>query len=140
MGANLTSHDLRQMVKEVLQEVLANHKAPSRIPQKIELVRITNDIELAKFVSSLIHDLQDPALAQDLRTGSRKFTLQNTESPKNPGAPIGVPVVDGVITEAKIEKYAAGGVVVMGPSAVLTPLARDKARQLGLKIERRQAC
>jgi hypothetical protein len=46
--------------------------------------------------------------------------------------------LQGVITEQKIDKAAGSGVLLLAPDAVLTPLARDKARRLGLKIERRR--
>ena len=37
-----------------------------------------------------------------------------------------------------ISALAGKGTLVLGPTAVLTPLARDRARKLGLKIERRR--
>jgi hypothetical protein len=47
-------------------------------------------------------------------------------------------ILEGVISEQKISALAAMGTLVLGPTAVLTPLARDRARKLGLKIERRR--
>jgi len=44
----------------------------------------------------------------------------------------------GVITENKIDHLKGAGRLVLGADAVLTPLARDKARKLGLTIERRR--
>ena len=44
----------------------------------------------------------------------------------------------GVITEQKIDALKGAGKLVLAPGAVLTPLARDKARKLGLAIERRR--
>jgi hypothetical protein len=44
----------------------------------------------------------------------------------------------GVITEQKIDHLKDAGRLVLAPGAVLTPLARDKARKLGLAIERRR--
>jgi hypothetical protein len=41
------------------------------------------------------------------------------------------------VTERKVEEAAkAGARLVLGPGAVLTPLARDKARAKGIEIER----
>ena len=41
------------------------------------------------------------------------------------------------MTERTIKQAAeAGGRLVLGPGAVLTPLAREKARALGIDIER----
>jgi hypothetical protein len=43
----------------------------------------------------------------------------------------------GAVTERKIKQAAdAGARLVLGPGAVLTPLAREKARALGIDIER----
>ena len=45
------------------------------------------------------------------------------------------------MTERTIKKAAdAGARLVLGPGAVLTPLARDKARALGIEIERERRC
>ena len=46
-------------------------------------------------------------------------------------------IAHGAVTERTIKKAAdAGGRLVLGPGAVLTPLAREKARALGVDIER----
>ena len=43
----------------------------------------------------------------------------------------------GAVTERTVAAAAkAGGRLVLGPRAVLTPLAREKARALGIEIER----
>jgi hypothetical protein len=43
----------------------------------------------------------------------------------------------GAVTERDVKKAAADGArVVIGRRAVLTPLARDKARSLGVVIEK----
>jgi hypothetical protein len=43
------------------------------------------------------------------------------------------------VTERKVQEAAkAGGRIVLGRGAVLTPLAREKARALGVQIEREQ--
>ena len=48
-----------------------------------------------------------------------------------------VRVARGAVTERTIKKAAeAGGRLVLGPGAVLTPLARERARALGIDIER----
>jgi len=45
------------------------------------------------------------------------------------------------VTERVIERAAAeGSVLVLGPKAVLTPMGRDRARALGVKIQRETAC
>ena len=48
-----------------------------------------------------------------------------------------VRVERGAVTERKVAEAAkAGGRLIIGKAAVLTPLAREKARALGVEIER----
>jgi hypothetical protein len=117
------SGELRGMVRDLLRETLAN-RGPS--PSGAEAVRIGNDAELAAFVARLVQ----PATLEAVRAGKLRFTLAG-------GPASGNGALSGVITEQRIDKLAASGTLVLDASAVLTPLARDKARRLGLKIERR---
>lgn len=138
MNADPLSGDVRSIIREVLGEILASRKSASPSPT-VQSVRITDDNELTKFVARLIRELGDPVTAAQLRSGTRRFTLQCGEDlpkPEVEGASPSVPTLQGVITESKLDRLAAGGVVVLGAGAILTPLACDKARKLGLKIER----
>lgn len=48
-------------------------------------------------------------------------------------------ISNGVVSESQITAIARNHrCVVLGPAAVITPLARDRARQLGLTVEREQ--
>jgi len=118
-----TAGELRGMVREVLREVMAQRTAAG-----VEAVRISNDPDLAAFVARLTQ----PATLETVRAGKLRFVLQQDAAPPAGHA------LDGVITEQKIDKFAGQGVLLLAPGAVLTPLARDKARRLGLKIERRR--
>ena len=117
--------ELRGMVRDVLREVMAQRTAAG-----VESVRMSNDADLAAFVARLTQ----PATLEAVRAGKLRFTLQQVTAPPAPADN----ALDGVITEQKIEKLASQGVLLLAPGAVLTPLARDKARRLGLKIERRR--
>ena len=69
----------------------------------------------------------------------RGITWTATRSPSDDAvsAPGVVRVERGAVTERKVEAAAkAGGRLVLGPGAVLTPLAREKARARGIQIER----
>ena len=106
-----------------------------------EPVRITTDQDLASFVRLLIQRLDDPATGPAIRSGRHRFTLAVTKSsvvaaPAAPGTG-GPAVLSGTVTEAKVERNAKAGTLILAPGAVMTPLARDRARALGLKIERR---
>jgi hypothetical protein len=116
--------ELRGMVREVLRDVMAQRGLSA-----VESVRLGNDTELAAFVARLL----DPATQQRLKAGKLRFTLGANSMP----AISATPPLTGVITEKHIDRIAASGPIVLAPGAVLTPLARDRARRLGLKIERR---
>ncbi len=106
---------------------MANRAAPK---QGTETVRIGSDAELQAFVARLI----EPGVIETVRAGKLRFTLAQTAPvPQAPGD-----ILEGVITEQRISALAAKGTLILGPTAVLTPLARDRARKLGLKIERRR--
>jgi len=122
-----TSQELRGLVREVLKEAMATRAASA---QGAEAVRITTDAELQAFVSRLCK----PGAIESVRNGKLRFTLGQAASPPKSSSD----VLEGVISEQKISALAAKGTLVLGPTAVLTPLARDRARKLGLKIERRR--
>ena len=122
-----TSQELRGLVREVLKEAMANRAAPK---QGTETVRIGSEAELQTFIARL----SSPGVIESVRAGKLRFTLAQS-------APVFTStndVLEGVISEQKISALAAKGTLILGPTAVLTPLARDRARKLGLKIERRR--
>ena len=90
---------------------------------------LASDADLDRFVRGLL--ARPPEELEAIRAGRLRFTLQA-------GAPSGVVRVErGAVTERKVDEAAkAGARLVLGPAAVLTPLARDKARAKGIKIER----
>jgi hypothetical protein len=88
-------------------------------------VTISSDADLDAFVRQVLDH------GDAIRAGRLRFTLSG-------GGSAGVMrVAHGAVTERKIKQAAdAGARLVLGPGAVLTPLARDKARALGVEIER----
>ncbi len=147
----MSEAELRAMVREVLREALAKRAGPAgqAVPPTIESVRIANDAELAAFVRRLIQLLDDPAAGAALRSGRHSFSLAGS-APGVPAATTSVPAVShapaagqsvlvtGTVTEAKINKCAGAAAILLAPGAVITPLARDRARALGLRIERKR--
>jgi hypothetical protein len=87
--------------------------------------------------------LDDPVTGPAVRAGRHRFTLAGgriAPAPSitpAPAAPATV-VLSGTVTEAKIAANAKAGTIMLAPGAVVTPLARDKARALGLKLEARR--
>jgi hypothetical protein len=136
--------ELRALVREVIRDVL-----PSGLPGGLpvtETVKLLTDEDLAAFVKRLL-DL-DPDQREELRSGRKRFRLAPTQVPSVPaGAANGAEragestpvrrIERGAVTEAVINQAArAGQRLVLGRGAVLTPLARDRARASGVQIEK----
>ena len=145
--------ELRALVREVIRDVLPQGLAVT------ETVNLSTDEDLAAFVKRLL-DL-DPGQCEELRSGRKRFRLA---SPQALSVPVGAGQVSasqsngagqsngaeragpsapvrrierGAVTEAVIAAAArAGERLVLGRGAVLTPLARDRARASGVQIEK----
>ena len=133
---------LRAMVRDVLREVLAGRGQTDNAPVgEAEAVRLVSDADLAAFVRRLIGLLDDPATGAAVRSGRHRFTLDTLEPATRSLPPAAVAdhttVLSGAVTEAKINLFAKTGTVCLAPDAVVTPMARDRIRALGLKIERK---
>ena len=132
--------ELRALVREVIRDVL-----PQGLPVT-ETVNLSTDEDLASFVKRLL-DL-DPDQREELRSGRKRFRLGVAPAASVPaGAPHGAErageptpvrrIERGAVTEAVISQAArAGQRLVLGRAAVLTPLARDRARASGVQIEK----
>ena len=138
--------ELRALVREVIRDVL-----PNGLPVT-ETVNLSTDEDLAAFVKRLL-DL-DPEQREELRSGRKRFRLA-AAAPRS--APVAAPartrsrrpgpvpvrgepvrrIERGAVTEAMVKAAArAGERLVLGRGAVLTPLARDRARASGVQIEK----
>ena len=98
-------------------------------------VRVSTDDELHAFALRVLKLADNPKLRGDLISGRARFRLADRP---DGAAPIVVHRVDkGAVTERTVTAAAAAGArLVLGPRAVLTPLARDSARTLGVPIEK----
>jgi hypothetical protein len=139
--------ELRALVREVIRDVL-----PQGLPVT-ETVNLSTNEDLAAFVNRLL-DL-DPGQREELRSGRKRFRLAGPRAPSvpagagqagadqgngaeraGPSAPVRR-IERGAVTEAVIAAAArAGERLVLGRGAVLTPLARDRARASGVQIEK----
>jgi hypothetical protein len=103
--------------------------APPPAAAGAEFVSLRSDAELDHFVRTLL--ARPPAELDAIRAGRLRFTLSRAATGSV------VRVDRGAVTERKVEEAAkAGARLVLGPGAVLTPLAREKARAKGIEIER----
>ena len=135
--------ELRALVREVIRDVL-----PKGLPVT-ETVNLSTDVDLAAFVKRLL-DLP-PDQREELRSGRKRFSLAVPPASQGPPVPAGAPngaeragestpvrrIERGAVTEAVVRAAArAGERLVLGRGAVLTPLARDRARASGVQIEK----
>jgi hypothetical protein len=103
----------------------------------VERVRLDTDDDLERFVRALLARFESPGEREAIRAGRLRFTLGRTGAGAVPSSGEAVRVARGAVTERNVEEAAkAGARLVLGPGAVLTPLARDKARATGIEIER----
>jgi len=109
--------------------------APAAPHAGVEHVRLRDDRDLDAFVRALAHRLGSPAEREAIISGRLRFTLSDAAA----SAPASAAdrIERGAVTERIIERAAkGGGVLRLGPRAVLTPMGRDRARALGVRIER----
>ncbi|WP_088317639.1 hypothetical protein [Kineosporia sp. R_H_3] len=133
--------DLRALVRDALREVLPEMLAgvvQARAGRaRVEDVRVTDDADLAAFAARVL-DLGD-----DVRAGRVTFRLVagpagRAATSATVAAENGTHRVDrGAVTERHVRAAeTAGRRIVVGPRAVVTPLARDRARTAGVEIVR----
>jgi hypothetical protein len=117
-------------------------------------VRISTEEDLHAFVLRVLKLAGNPKLRGDLISGRARFRLAGTSATaasstaasstaasstaaSSTAASATHQVEKGAVTERAVMAAAAAGArLVLGPRAVMTPLARDKARALGVPIER----
>jgi hypothetical protein len=128
---------LRALVRELLAETLAD------LPPVEEVaVEMGSDADLNAFAARLLELFEDPDRREALRAGRLRFRLAGGPSASTaaPGAPpAGDPfrLERGALTEKAVVAAAREGrSIVLGRRAVATPLALDKARSLGISVQR----
>jgi hypothetical protein len=155
--------EARKLVRELLQEALGNGNGlPATVPPPpvaavhrpstwaapaAEPVTLRTDEDLERFVLALLARLEDPTQREAIRAGRVRFSLGGAAPAPAHGSARGaagptehagsVHVARGAVTERKVAEAAkTGSRLVLGPGAVVTPLAREKARALGIELER----
>ncbi len=109
----------------------------------VERVDLRTDADLDAFVRSLVRRLENPRDRMAIRSGKLRFRLGATglrAARRASAAPV-MRVERGAVTERIVRDAARDGArLVLGPRAVLTPMARDRARSLGVEIEKERRC
>jgi hypothetical protein len=125
----------------------------------LQPVRLATDEDLRGFVLQIVRLADNPKRRRDLLAGRLRFTLAAAGfsaapeglvprpgggSAEGRGSPVPAGhgggdqrIERGAVTERTVQAAASTGArLVLGPRAVLTPLARDRARALGVPIEK----
>jgi hypothetical protein len=102
--------------------------------RRTETVRIGSDADLDAFVRTLLRLFENPKTRADLRGGRLDFRLAGTHRGSGGSTRR---IERGAVTERHVAEIAdSGATLVLGPRAVLTPLARERARALGITIQK----
>jgi len=105
---------------------------------RVEDVRMSCDEDLDAFARHLLELFENPKNRQDLRTGRHRFRFAPGQG-SGTRATRARRVERGAVTERQIIAAAeAGESLLLARPAVLTPLAREKARALGVHLEKEQ--
>lgn len=113
--------------------------------RRTEAVRIESDKDLAVFVARILSLADNPKTRADLRNGWLRFSLAGPtvvraaggRASATSGRAPALRVDRGLVTERTVEAAAEQGrPLLTAKGVVVTPLARDKARSLGVDIEK----
>jgi hypothetical protein len=109
----------------------------------VERVDLRSDADLDAFVRSLARRLENPRDRMAIRSGRLRFRLGAIAAGAGAVATVGpaMRIERGAVTERMVRDAAAAGArLVLAPRAVLTPMGRDRARSLGVEIEKERPC
>jgi len=144
---------LRALIRDVVAAEVASAKTQAArrgaagSPAAAEtVVRIAADADLAAFARQVLALAADPAVRAAIEAGRHPFRLAGGGAPAPAAGPAGAGaprpagparIGAGVVTEKTLAGLGRGvSVLEVGPEVAVTPLARDKARSLGITIER----
>jgi hypothetical protein len=147
--------ELRHLVRQALKETLGRESAQAPAPDLADEIRaaraqskpatvavaVADSGELDAFARALLAAADDPELKAAIVAGDIRFMpaarAESNGAPGSTGAPASFD--KGVLGESKIvELSRKGRRIVIGEAVVVTPLAREKARQLKVELVRQK--
>lgn len=131
-------------VAPALAETVPERSVPAVMPDggAIEHADLRSNADLDAFVRMLARRLESPRERAAILAGRVRFQLAATsaEGAAAEAAPV-LRIEKGAVTERAVKEAARTGArLVLSPRAVLTPMARDRARSLGVEIEKESPC
>ena len=147
MTTQVSPQAMREMVREILTEVIAEEiegrvgsatGTASLSRAKRESVTITSQADLDRAVRRILDAAQDPAERSAIERGDLTFVFAAESPAREMGqAPVVHRVEKGAVTERHVRAAAEAGAVIMtARRVVVTPLARDRSRSLGVLIKK----
>ncbi len=153
--SGISSQEIRQLVREALRDLLPPGKVLSETASGTLLSRLRvaladpkgSDVEVrvatADDLAAFARDvLQAP---EDIRVGILSGRIEFSLAPRTQGAAPATPVpqrashqvAKGVVTELMVAEIGkTSNRIIIGKGVVVTPLARDRAREIKLEIVR----
>jgi hypothetical protein len=141
--------ELRKLVREVLRSSmrasepsnLAEAMRQAVLPGRSGVVSVDDDLN--RFAQIIIQAAEHEDLKAAIMSGRLKFTngaqlSPGAEAPGNPERTDGTFRLDkGMLSETRVAEIGKLHTkIVLGPEVVVTPLARDRARELKLQLVR----
>jgi len=137
---------LRDEIRAILREEIAALRAEVAppAPRQVEQVRVASSAELNRFAQDLLRRAGDPDFAAKVMRGDLVFEMAGHSRAAQAalivsGPPRAEPgrLDKPLITERDIAALdGSARILRIAPQSRLTPLARDAARRLGIRIER----
>jgi hypothetical protein len=143
----IDKNTIRDLVKSVIAEEVAAIKTKPPVSQSAEeRITIASDADLVAFARRVLSLAGDSAKAKEIAAGRYPFRLDKPAAQSNAPAtrpasvaPIGGThrIDSGIVTESILNKLPRGlSRILLAPGVTVTPLAKDRARSLGLTFER----
>lgn len=137
---------IREVLAEELEKLGGKNALRSKQPAasvREEVVSVSSTEELARFVQDILRYADDRQGREDIEQGRLVFRLAGSATTgQTAAAPISprtetVVVSSGFFSERQVDQLPKGTKsVALGEAVRLTPLARDRLRHRGIKIER----
>jgi len=121
----------------------AEHSLPGQSPTEACWVPMRAENDLAIFARRVLQLAEDPRRRQAIEGGVFPFrfeqstsgSLSNGVNPGTSSAALESRIDKGLVNEKHINKLPQGTTILnLGKRATITPLARDKARKMGITI------
>lgn len=144
---------LRSLVREALRDALGGSQGLAALANKVqaapstptasaqvtEVVSLSNPHEMNAFVQRILDMGEDAATRAQLRSGGIAFELAggHTSSTTTGTSVSGnsIHIEKGAVTESMVRKAAeSGATLIVGRRAVVTALAKDKAKDMHVTI------